>query len=68
MIADVSVVIPYYEAKKTIRRALKSIADQTLQVKEIIIVNDGSVYKDLLSEVADFSCDLNIQRSNQQQS
>jgi teichuronic acid biosynthesis glycosyltransferase TuaG len=42
MTSDVSVVIPYFNAKDTIGRALNSIKKQTLTVKEVIIVNDGS--------------------------
>lgn len=41
--ADISVVIPLYNASKTIERAVKSVLSQTFDgVIEIIIVNDGS--------------------------
>lgn len=40
----VSVVIPYYNSEQTIRRALRSVCDQTYrQPIEIILVNDGSM-------------------------
>ena len=40
---SISVVIPMYNAAKTIERALNSIKDQTLKCNyQIIVVNDGS--------------------------
>ena len=39
---DVSVIMPAYEAGKTIERALLSIAAQTQRPKEVIVVDDGS--------------------------
>lgn len=43
-IFDISVVIPAYNASRTITRALDSVLNQTLPgpIKEIVIVNDGS--------------------------
>jgi teichuronic acid biosynthesis glycosyltransferase TuaG len=41
-IADVSVVIPAYQAALTLGRALESVAQQTILPREIIIVDDGS--------------------------
>lgn len=38
----VSVVIPYYNRKKTLPRALDSVCNQSCQDFEIILVNDGS--------------------------
>ena len=40
--ADVSVIIPAYRAAATIRRALASVAGQTLKPLEVIVVDDGS--------------------------
>ena len=43
MIKDISVIIPMYNAEKTIVRAINSILNQTTsRVREIIIINDGS--------------------------
>lgn len=48
----VSVVIPMYNAAKTIERALNSIKDQTLKCNyQIIVVNDGS--KDNSQEIVE---------------
>lgn len=41
-IADVSVVIPYFEASDCIERCLLSVASQTVRVREVIVVDDGS--------------------------
>jgi teichuronic acid biosynthesis glycosyltransferase TuaG len=40
--ADVSVVIPAFNARETISRALRSVAGQTLKPREVIVVDDGS--------------------------
>lgn len=40
--ADVSVIMPAYRAERTIRRALMSVLEQTVQPSEIVIVDDGS--------------------------
>lgn len=40
--ADVSVVIPTYQAVETIGRALASVAAQSIKPLEIIVVDDGS--------------------------
>lgn len=37
-----SVVIPYYRGAETIREAVQSVVDQTLQPDEIVICDDGS--------------------------
>lgn len=39
---DISVVIPCYNGQKFIKEAIDSINKQTLQAKEIVVVNDGS--------------------------
>jgi glycosyltransferase involved in cell wall biosynthesis len=39
---EVSVVMPCFNASETIGRALESVASQTFQVREIIVVDDGS--------------------------
>lgn len=40
--ADVSVVIPAFNAGETISRALRSVAGQTLKPREVIVIDDGS--------------------------
>jgi glycosyltransferase involved in cell wall biosynthesis len=62
--APISAIIPCYQAEKTLIRAVNSILEQSLQVSEIIIIDDGSTddtlsiarqlalnYKDLISIV-----------------
>jgi hypothetical protein len=39
---SLSVVIPYYRGAGTIREAVRSVVDQTLQADEIVICDDGS--------------------------
>jgi teichuronic acid biosynthesis glycosyltransferase TuaG len=39
---DISVIVPAFRAKATIKRALMSVASQTLKPTEIIVVDDGS--------------------------
>lgn len=41
--ADISVVIPAYNAEETIARAVRSALDQTLRPREVIVVDDGSL-------------------------
>ena len=43
--SEISVIIPAYNAEKTIQQCLKSIFAQTFKDFEIIIVNDGSTDK-----------------------
>lgn len=38
----VSVIVPCFNAEKTIQRTLESLANQTLKNLEIIVINDGS--------------------------
>ncbi|WP_301004206.1 glycosyltransferase family A protein [Mesorhizobium sp.] len=40
--ADVAVVIPYYNGSKYIRRAVESVLKQTIKPTEFLVVNDGS--------------------------
>ncbi len=42
MIADITAIIPCYNAEKYIKETLESILNQTLKCKEIIVINDGS--------------------------
>lgn len=58
--ADVSVVMPYYEAESTVGRALASVEIQKLGVKEVLIVNDGSDFAGLQREVEKFASKLNL--------
>ncbi len=44
---DISVVIPVYNEEKVVGRCLESLARQTLQPKEIIVVDDGSADRTL---------------------
>ena len=41
-IAKVSVIIPFFNSEKTIKRALDSVFAQSLPVAEVIVVNDAS--------------------------
>ena len=41
-VASVSVVIPVFEARETLKAALASVAAQTLQPLEILVVDDAS--------------------------
>ncbi|WP_026731766.1 glycosyltransferase family 2 protein [Fischerella sp. PCC 9605] len=42
MMASVSVIIPCYRSSGTVRRAVDSVAKQTLRPAEVILVDDGS--------------------------
>lgn len=42
MLASVSAIIPCYRCSETIRRAVESVAGQTFQPAEVILVDDGS--------------------------
>ena len=47
---SISVVIPAYNAEKTLRRAIDSVLEQSLAAMEVIVVDDGS--RDGTAEVA----------------
>ncbi|NLW54050.1 MAG: glycosyltransferase, partial [Clostridiaceae bacterium] len=40
--AKVSVIVPVYNAEKTLERCLNSILGQTFSDTELVLVNDGS--------------------------
>lgn len=42
---DISVVIPAYNAEMTVKNTIESVLHQTMQVTEIIVVDDGSTDK-----------------------
>jgi len=56
---NIAVVIPAYNAARTIGRALASVKAQTVQPAEIIIVDDGST-DETATVVAELSVDLPI--------
>lgn len=41
-VADVSVIVPAYQAAGTIRRTLESVAAQICKPREVVVVDDGS--------------------------
>lgn len=53
MSADVSVVIPYFNALETLDRCIQSIVAQTLPVRELIIVDDASTDSEALARLVD---------------
>ncbi len=61
--ASVTVIIPAYNAEKTIISALESIFAQTVKPEKIIIVNDGSTDKTekLVSEFAGLHKEISIE-------
>lgn len=67
---DISVVIPMYNAEKTIERSLNSIKSQNFKFNEVIIVNDGSTDNSLAiaKAFANANPDLNIKLLNQRNS
>ena len=44
---NISLYIPAFNAEKTIEKSIKSVLQQTLKPKEIIVVNDCSTDKTL---------------------
>ena len=63
-----SVIIPAYNAEKTIYRALKSVTNQTFvnYICEIIIINDGSTdeTKSIVEQFKDDNIEFNIKLYN----
>jgi glycosyltransferase involved in cell wall biosynthesis len=62
-VCDVSVVIPTYNRTTLLRRALKSIAQQTVRPAEVIVVDDCSdlaILKEVEEIASDFVSDLNL--------
>lgn len=66
MQTTISILIPAYNAEKTIKRTLDSILNQTLLPFEIVIVNDGSTDKtqDILNEYENNKLFKIIEQSN----
>lgn len=44
---DISIIIPVYNVQEYLKECLDSVVNQTIQSKEIIIINDGSTDKSL---------------------
>lgn len=55
---EISIVIPAYNAEKTILKTIKSVLEQTFQDFEIIVINDGS--KDKTVEITESIQDKRI--------
>ena len=55
----VSVVIPTYNARSTIERALQSVANQSLNAIEVIVIDDAST-DDTINIVSEFSATSKI--------
>lgn len=51
MVPKVSIIIPIYNAEKSIRRCIESVLNQEFKEYELILVNDGS--KDQSGEICD---------------
>ena len=46
----VSIIVPFYNVEKYIKKCLETLVNQTLQEIEILLVNDGS--KDYSEQIA----------------
>ena len=52
---EVSIIVPAFNAERTLQRCLDSLTSQTIKQKEIIIINDGST--DKTGEIAEgYAC------------
>jgi glycosyltransferase involved in cell wall biosynthesis len=53
--SEISIIIPAYNAQKTIQKTIESVLNQTVQDFEIIVVNDGSTDStlDAVSQIHD---------------
>ena len=51
----VSIIIPFYNEEKVLKRAIESALNQTYVPTEIILVNDGS--KDNSQKIAESFCE-----------
>lgn len=60
----VSIVIPYYNRRNTIDRAMRSIADQNFRAFEVVIVDDGSTEPLQAADVECRGCDVRILRQD----
>ena len=47
MLEKVSIIVPMYNAEKTIKTCIESIISQTYKNIEIIVINDGSIDQSL---------------------
>ena len=65
MNTDFTVVIPAFNAARTITSTLQSIAESSYIPREVVLVNDGST-DNTVSEVTNFNCTLNISLVNQE--
>lgn len=53
MSADVSVIIPCFNALTTIGRSIESVIAQTMPVRELVIVDDASADPEALARLVD---------------
>lgn len=53
---EISIILPFYNAEKTLERALKSISDQSFEKFECILVNNNSTDKSI--EIATSFCSM----------
>jgi len=59
--ADISVILPHFNAVETIGRSIRSVVSQTLSAKELIIIDDFSNgFENLVAIVEEFKNKLSI--------